>query len=44
MLPLTELTLHAGDCSLVAVIVVTSPGLAKRINQEKLAKIGRAHV
>ena len=38
MLPLTELTLHAGDCSLVAVIVVTSLGLAKRINQEKLAK------
>ena len=38
MLPVSELTAHASDISLVGVIVVTSLGLAKRINQEKLAK------
>ena len=36
--PMWELAVRTSDISLIAVIVVTSLGLAKRINQEKLAK------
>ena len=38
VVPMCELAVRTSDLSLMAVIVVTSLGLAKRINQEKLAK------